>query len=174
MANNCNPVLTAMELLDILDRLKEAHSMLAFRIDQLRDEIHDHCGYILKHLYKPKVIRAQVKQRDLFNNNALYYMEKLDSFRLLDTKVMDRIMKDYWSSNVDSSGSFFACSTAFNILTTFKLSNIQDYESKHRFYHSRSFKNLRPHAYIYKVFLMSMQQRYFIEILVFLIMAIAF
>jgi hypothetical protein len=28
----------------------------------------------------PKEIRAAVKQKDLFNNTALFYMEKLDAF----------------------------------------------------------------------------------------------
>jgi len=83
-------------------------------------------------------------------------MEKLDSFRLLDTKVMDRIMKDYWNSNVDSSGYFMSCSTCFNILRTNKLSHIDDYESNHRFYELRDISEVRPHEYIYKVFVLSM------------------
>lgn len=89
---------------------------------------------MLVNLYMPKEIRAQVKQRDLFGNTALFYMEKLDAFKLLDSKVMDRIMKDYWNSNVDASGSFFACSTCYNILTLGKLDHNEDYESTHRFY----------------------------------------
>jgi hypothetical protein len=101
-------------------------------------------------------------------------MEALDSFRLLDTKVMDRIMKDYWNSNVDSHGSFFNCSTAYKIMTTFKLSHIEDYERTHRFYEHRELSELRPHSYMYKVFLKSMQQRYFLEILVFLVLAVTF
>jgi hypothetical protein len=93
----------------------------------------------------PKEIRAAVKQKDLFNNTALFYMEKLDAFQLLDTKVMDRIMKDYWNSNVDSSGNFMECSTAFQILTKTKLTHINDYESTHRFYENRTIDLIRPH-----------------------------
>jgi hypothetical protein len=110
----------------------------------------------------------------LFNNTALFYMEKLDSFKLLDSKVMDRIMKDYWNSNVDASGSFFACSTCYNILTLGKLSHNEDYESTHRFYEPFNLNEVRPHEYIYKVYLLSMQQRYFIEIMIFLVIAVYF
>ena len=85
------------------------------------------------HHYKPVEIRAQVKQKDLFGHDSLFYMEKLDSFKLMDTKVMDRIMKDYWNSNVDTSGSFLCMSTTYNILTGHSLSSLEDYESKHRF-----------------------------------------
>ena len=122
----------------------------------------------------PKEIRAQVKQRDLFNHSALYYMEKLDSFKLLDSKVMDRIMKDYWNSNVDASGSFFACSTCYNILTLGKLEHNEDYERTHRFYEKLKLEDVRPHEYIYKVYLLSMQQRYFLEVSIFLVISIVF
>jgi len=40
-------------------------------------------------------------------------MEKMDSFSLMETKVMDRIMKEYWKSNIDISGSVMSCSTAY-------------------------------------------------------------
>jgi len=129
LANNCNPILIAVLLLNFLDNIKETYLMFEFRIKAIKDVLNDHCRRVLVNLYMPKEIRAQVKQRDLFNHNALFYMEKLDSFKLLDSKVMDRIMKDYWNSNVDASGSFFACSTCYNILTQSKLSHNEDYES---------------------------------------------
>ena len=101
-------------------------------------------------------------------------MELQDSFKLMDTKVMDRIMKDYWNSNIDTSGSFFNNSTCFQILTVNKLSYIEDYERTHRFYHERDVKVTRPHPYMYKVYVNSMQMRYFIEICTFSIISIFF
>jgi hypothetical protein len=35
------------------------------------------------------------------------YMEKMDSYSLMDTKIMDRIMKELWNSDIDISGSFW-------------------------------------------------------------------
>ena len=87
---------------------------------------------------------------------------------------MDRIMKDYWNSNVDSSGSFMECSTSFQILTKNKLSHIDDYERVHRFYDDRTIENVRPHQFMFKVYVWSMQQRYFVEIMIFLAMAVTF
>lgn len=43
----------------------------------------------------------------------MYYMELWDLFGLMDTKVMDRIMKEYWNSNIDANGSFFQASTSY-------------------------------------------------------------
>jgi hypothetical protein len=34
---------------------------------------------------------------------------------LMGTKVMDRIMKEYWNSSIDTSGSFFQVSTAYQV-----------------------------------------------------------
>jgi len=42
-------------------------------------------------------------------------MEMMDAFQLMGTKVMDRIMKEYWNSSIDTSGSFFQVSTAFQV-----------------------------------------------------------
>ena len=95
--------------------------MSQFRCEYLMDLIEQQVRSIFVHLYMPVEIRAQVKQKDLFNRDALFYMEKLDSFKLMDTKVMDRIMKDYWNSNIDTSGSLMSCSTTYNILTTHNL-----------------------------------------------------
>jgi hypothetical protein len=34
------------------------------------------------------------------------YMERMDAYQLMDTKIMDRIMKELWNSDIDDSGSF--------------------------------------------------------------------
>lgn len=63
---------------------------------------------------------------------------------MLDTKMMDRIMKDYWGSNIDTSGSFFEASTCFNILSS-DFGSKDDYEASHRFFSVRDYKSFRPH-----------------------------
>lgn len=55
----------------------------------------------------PTELKISVRRKDFSNHNTLYYMELMDAFELMDTKVMDRIMKEYWNSNIDTSGSFF-------------------------------------------------------------------
>ena len=55
----------------------------------------------------PIEMKIAVRRKDLANHDSLYYMENMDAFQLMDTKVMDRIMKEYWNSNIDTSGSFF-------------------------------------------------------------------
>ena len=104
----------------------------------------------------------------------MYYMEIFNCYTLLETKMMDRIMKDYWGSNIDTSGDFMSNSTCYQILTVSNIGHIEDFETVNRFYSERHYKKIRPHGFMYKVYIQSMQQRYFIEVLVFLTLAVVF
>jgi len=81
-----------------------------------------------------------IQQKDFSGRNLLYYMRKLNTFPLLDTNLMDRIVQDYWYSNLDTRGNFMGASTAYQILTKYKLSFSEDFESKNRFYHVKNRK----------------------------------
>jgi hypothetical protein len=91
---------------------------------------------------------------------------------LMDTKVMDRIMKEYWKSNIDTSGSFFQASTSYQLL---KADYSQtDAELTNRFYHKRDFMAFTTHPFTLRIYLKSMQTRYFIELALFLFLAVLF
>ena len=68
---------------------------------------------VLVNLFQPLEVRAHVRKRDIFNNNSLYYLEKHNCYRLMETKVMDRIMQEYWKSDIDTTGNFLGISTSF-------------------------------------------------------------
>ena len=114
-----------------------------------------------------------MRRKDLSNRNSLYYMELMDSFQLMDTKVMDRIMKEYWKSNIDTSGSFFQTSTSLKLLKADYREN-EDVELSSRFYHARDVSEYTSHPYTLRVYLKSMQTRYFIELALFLMLAVLF
>jgi len=65
------------------------------------------CRLILVNFNFPEEIKMMVKRKDYSNKNALAYMEMMDAFQLMGTKIMDRVMKEYWNSSIDTSGSFF-------------------------------------------------------------------
>jgi hypothetical protein len=47
-----------------------------------------------------------VQEKDIFETDAMSRMEKMDAYTLMDTKIMDRIMKELWNSDIDVSGKF--------------------------------------------------------------------
>lgn len=61
-------------------------------------------------------MKFQLRQIDLMNRDSLYYLERLDAFEIMETHIMDRVMQEYWQSNLDAGGSFFEASTAHGIL----------------------------------------------------------
>jgi len=160
--------------MDQLNNIQKAYNVTQFRVIHINDIVENQVRAIFINLYMPVEIRAQVRQKDLFNKDALYYMEDLDSFHLMDTKVMDRIMKDYWNSNIDTSGKFLGASTSFKILTEHNLNFMEDFERRNRFNVKRDVTKMRPHSYMFKVYVISMQMRYFMEITFFLGFSIVF
>jgi hypothetical protein len=88
---------------------------------------------------------------------------------------MDRIMKEYWNSDIDTSGSFFQASTSYQLLfDSSTLRKNQDNELNLRFYKKRDISKFRSHKFMLQVYLKSMQARYFIELLFFVVLAIFF
>ena len=91
-------------------------------------------------------------------------MARLQLYKVMQTNVTDRVIKDTWNSRVDISGSIFENSTAFNYIFYNYFSSNEDFESKRRFYHKRDLTTeVRPHRFSYRVWLQSMNLRYFIE-----------
>ena len=71
------------------------------------------------------------------DRNSLYYLERFDAFKIMETNIMDRVMQEYWQSNLDANGSLFEASTSYRILNSFGESNLDDYERENRFYKKR-------------------------------------
>lgn len=86
-------------------------------------------------------MKHQLKQVDLMNKDALYYLERLDAFKIMETHIMDRVMQEYWQGNLDAGGSFLSTSTAYGILTHEGAGgggpSEEDFESDNRFYKER-------------------------------------
>jgi hypothetical protein len=64
----------------------------------LVDDIKDHLKAILVNIYNPVEIKMQITEKDIFKIDGLSYMETMDAYTLMDTKIMDRIMKELWHS----------------------------------------------------------------------------
>ena len=96
------------------------------------------------------------------NRDALYYLERLDAFEIMETHIMDRVMQDYWQGNLDAGGSFLATSTAYGIINQSR-GKKEDFEYDNRFYKARDLSRIQPHRFGYMVVRNSMQTRYFLE-----------
>ena len=119
-------------------------------------------------------MRFQLRQIDMMNKTALYYLEHLDAFQIMESHIMDRVMQEYWQSNLDASGSLLGASTAYGILTHTDSDCKQDFEAFNRFYQRRGDRSIEVHPYTFKVVRRSMEIRYFLEMAFFLAVACLF
>ena len=112
------------------------------------------------------------------NRDSVYYLERVDAFEIMETHILDRVMQEYWQSNLDASGSFLGASTAFGILTrskdSFTSNQDFDYELENRFYKRRDTEKIQPHRFNFVVVRRSMQTRYFFEIVLFFLLVAVF
>ena len=130
---------------------------------------------LLDNVYDPYKVRLLLKQTDLENYSTLDLMGKLKMYKLMQTKVADRVIQDTWNSKVDVSGSYLENSTAYDYLWYSKLDSVDDFESKRRFYHDRDLTlDVRPNRFAYRVWFESMNLRYFIEMAFFFINVLVF
>jgi hypothetical protein len=70
-----------------------------------------------------------------------------DVYRVVDTRIMDRIIQDAWRSDKDVTGILFEASTSYRILTLDNLKYIIDYERENRFYSTKSKEVFKPHYF---------------------------
>lgn len=92
----------------------------------------------------------------------------------MESHIMDRVMQEYWQSNLDASGSFLEASTAYGILTHTDFDCKQDFEAQSRFYMARPDESIEAHKLTFKVVRRSMEIRYFLEMAFFLLNACLF
>ena len=102
-------------------------------------------------------------------------MEEYDSFSLMETKVMDNVLKKMWRGPFDTGGRFFAFSVCYKVLTKEINTDYQkDYERTHRLRCRGRIEKTRHHPYTFKVYKKAMDFRYYIELLLFILVAGAF
>ena len=96
----------------------------------------------LDNLFYPNDVKQYIYKDDLFNKSALVYMEMYDSYSLLETKILDRIMLQTWKGDVDTPGTLLNNSSCFTIIERWYKKLDQDWERNNRFYHWRDIKKV--------------------------------
>ena len=138
----------------------------------LKQTLSEQAKAILQHLFEPSVINYYVRQTDLFDLRVINYMEQHDSFELLETKVIDRIIRQMWESNVDDSASFFGHSICYKILKKSSPDYPKDYLRTH--WLRWGSVSTRHHPFTMLVYLKSMNIRYYMELFLFLTVMVIF
>ena len=138
--------MVASAILFISHRIKNDFPLARLRIEQYEQELEEAIIVLLSNVYDPFKIGKLLKQTDINGLSSLDLFGKLKLYKSMQTKTADRVIKDYWSSKVDVSGSILENSTCYNILKFGKVNYMEDFEEKGRFYVKRDLDNdVRPH-----------------------------
>ena len=68
---------------------------------------------MLSNVYDPYKVAKLLRQTDIDGFSSLDLFGKLKLYQSMQTKTADRVIKDYWSSKVDVSGSILENSTGY-------------------------------------------------------------
>ena len=85
-------------------------------MDVLVNEIELLASKIVKSISNSDELKSMLKHKDMRGNNSIYYMSLYHVYNVLDTKCSDRILQDFWKSNIDVTGNILECSTAFRLI----------------------------------------------------------
>eukprot|EP00347_Sterkiella_histriomuscorum_P018923 403343649 len=164
-----------MSLINLHTRIVHKFKLAQFRVDKINRQIEEFCQKIIKDIQNSDELKCLLKQRDLQGNDSLYYMSLHNVYSILDTKSTDRIIQDFWKSNIDVNGNLFSASTSYRLLEEIIQGDHIDFK-KFNFKHlSKNHESLlKSHNYQYQVWKKSMQVRYFFESVMFLGIAVFF
>ncbi|CDW90047.1 wd-40 repeat protein [Stylonychia lemnae] len=116
-----------MIIIDALAQVRAKFKITTFRTEQIQEDIEQSTKKIIKNIPNSDELKQLLKQRDLYGNDALYYMALYNVYTILDTSATDRILQDFWKSNIDVNGYLWEASTSFRLLVNYDSSKI-DYE----------------------------------------------
>jgi hypothetical protein len=171
---NINPLKILILMIDIVKNILKSFKINFMRCNKMLENLEERSRNIINSYKSPDELKLILKQNDLFGRDLLWYISEHGIFSILDTKVMDRIIQDFWNSNIDITGSFFEASTTYQILMKSSLTYTKDQEAVRRFYHPQDIQQLRTHIFQYEVWKKSMFIRYLIEASIFTFFALLF
>ncbi len=138
------------------------------RIEQYETILIEKLLKLLDRLYLPQIIQKFLKQRDLEGNSVLEKLARFNQFAVLQTKLVDRVVRDYWGSKIDVSGSLMDNSSAYTLIRYGDLRYQEDFEKRYRFYMPKNVtEKIKPHLLTFRVWAESIKLRYFIEMIIF-------
>lgn len=85
--------------------------------------------------------------KDLENRDTFDFLSKFELSEIMENKNVEKVVLQMWSSQYNTQGTIFECSSAYHMVFDSKVSSIMDEERKYRFYNARDIKQFRPHMF---------------------------
>jgi len=147
LVRNANPLKLCLMLIHIVEEIKAKFPITYFRVEQLREIFEAKAKKVVEAISNGDELKLILKQKDLQGHDCLWFMAQHNVYTVLDTRVMDRIMQDFWKSNIDVTGNILETSTSYRLLSADSFAGKIHQEEQTRFYNPKSVKDFRQHNY---------------------------
>ena len=97
--------------------LQDQFNYSQFTAEQILNQINEQLLQVLDSYSDPDEFMFLIEQKDLQGRDCLWYLDEFDLYQLLDHKMVDNIMQEYWNGKkVDITASVLDYSTPYNII----------------------------------------------------------
>lgn len=113
IVNNINPLMVSSQIIELNHLITEQFPLSKIRIGYSLKLLQENVSTILDNFNLPRVVQKWVKQRDLQGVTVLEKLSALNQYKILQSTLIDRIIRDYWNSKVDICGDLLEVSSAY-------------------------------------------------------------
>lgn len=113
----------------------------------------------------PEQILQLVENKDIMDNDCLWYLLNFQLYTILDTKIFDRFMMNKWQGWITINSSIVQYQTGYTLLMN-EHGNMVNYHLLHNIWHNLTCLKERQnliHRLTFMVWKQSMQSRLFLE-----------
>ena len=173
---NINPFMVTASILSLGVEIKKMFPLTQMRIGKYEDKLRELVAGLLDNCYEPVLIEKLLNQKDIDGYSPLFVLAQHKFYSIMKTDIANQIIMNKWNSKVDACGSLLENSIPYKILKFEKIDYKVDLEEKRmRFYHKRDvYLDVRPHVWTFRVWFQSMNMRYKIEMVFFILCTLAF
>jgi hypothetical protein len=116
MRNNINPLRCAMMLFRLIRDAKEIFSYSEHTAAIMEEKLQDQMRNMLEMYNDPDELQILLEGQDFDGNDIFWYLDEYDMYKILDCRIMDRVIQNKWNGKYDITHSFLDGSIAYTLL----------------------------------------------------------
>ena len=156
--HNYNPFKICILIIELSKAIGKKYITIQKHSEKLEQEMLNISNIIQRGISSDIEYRSIILDKDLKGREIISIIQELNLFTLLERPETEKVVKTFWSSQYNTSGSFFQASTNYSLLFSYPLESRIDLEQKLRF--RTEVSQLEPHWGQFKVWKKSTFLRY--------------
>ena len=156
--HNYNPFKICILIIELSKAIGKKYITIQKHSEKLKQEMLNISNIIQRGISSDIEYRSIILDKDLKGREIISIIQELNLFTLLERPETEKVVKTFWSSQYNTSGSFFQASTNYSLLFSYPLESRIDLEQKLRF--RTEVSQLEPHWGQFKVWKKSTFLRY--------------